>query len=145
MRTARTIMKKNSCRSLLKEKNSGILADTCVWIEFFKTESETGNNLESLILENSVWVCGVVLFELLQGIQSEKERADVLSALSDLPYAEMSKSLWQKAGELFASLKKRGITLPLSDICMSVIALENNLTVFTIDKHFKQIPGLQTY
>lgn len=88
---------------------------------------------------------GIVLFELLQGIQSETEKITVLSALSDLPYVEMTKSLWQKAGGLSASLKKRGISIPLSDICMSAIALEYNLTVFTIDKHFKQIPGLQTY
>ena len=116
-----------------------------MWIEFFKTESETGNKLESLIIENSVWVCGIVLFELLQGIQSEAEKVKILSALSDMPYAEMSKSLWQRAGESSASLKKRGIHIPLSDICMSAIALEYNLTVFTIDKHFKQIPGLRTF
>lgn len=96
-------------------------------------------------MENVVWVCGTVLFELMQGIQSENEKIKILSALSDLPYAEMSKSLWQKAGELSASLKKRGITIPLSDICMSVIAFEYNLAVFTIDKHFKQIPGLRTF
>ena len=129
----------------MNETNKGILVDTCVWIEFFKTESETGNKLESLIIENSVWVCGIVLFELLQGIQSEAEKVKILSALSDMPYAEMSKFLWQRAGELSASLKKRGIHIPLSDICMSAIALEYNLTVFTIDKHFKQIPGLRTF
>lgn len=129
----------------MNETNKGVLVDTCVWIEFFKTESETGNKLESLIIENSVWVCGIVLFELLQGIQSEAEKVKILSALSDMPYAEMSKSLWQRAGESSASLKKRGIHIPLSDICMSAIALEYNLTVFTIDKHFKQIPGLRTF
>ena len=129
----------------MNETNKGILVDTCVWTEFFKTESETGNKLESLIIENSVWVCGIVLFELLQGIQSEAEKVKILLALSDMPYAEMSKSLWQRAGESSASLKKRGIHIPLSDICMSAIALEYNLTVFTIDKHFKQIPGLRTF
>lgn len=129
----------------MNESNRGILSDTCVWIEFFKTTSETGNKLESLILENSVWVCGVVLFELLQGIRSENEKIKILSALSDLPYVEMSKSLWQKAGELSASLKKKGSSIPFSDICMSAIALEYNLTVFTVDKHFNQIPGLRIY
>jgi len=129
----------------LNEPNRGILVDTCVWIEFFKAESEMGAKLESLILENSVWICGIVLFELLQGIHSEAEKIKTLSALSDLPYAEMSKSLWQRAGELSASLRKRGLNIPLSDICMSAIALEHNLTVFTIDKHFKQISGLRIF
>ncbi len=129
----------------MSESNKGILADTCVWIEFFKAGSEIGNKLESLLTENVVWVCGIVLFELLHGIKSENEKIKILSALSELPYAEMSKSLWQKAGELSASLKNRGVTIPLSDICMSTIASEYNLTVFTIDKHFKQIPGVRIY
>lgn len=129
----------------MNEPNRSILVDTCVWIEFFKAESEMGAKLESLILENSVWICGIVLFELLQGIHSEAEKIKTLSALSDLPYAEMSKSLWQRAGELSASLRKRGLNIPLSDICMSAIALEHNLTVFTIDKHFKQISGLRIF
>ncbi len=129
----------------MSESNRGILADTCIWIEFFKASSDAGNKLESLLKENVVWVCGTVLFELMQGIQSENDKIKIVSALADLPYAEMSKSLWQKAGEVSASLKKRGITIPLSDICMSAIASEYNLTVFTIDKHFRQIPGLQIY
>jgi len=35
----------------LNEKTKGILADTTVWIEFFRTRSKTGDTLESLIRE----------------------------------------------------------------------------------------------
>ena len=124
---------------------NGILADTSVWIEFFKSKSSTGDKLEALLVENSVWSCGVVIFELLQGIRSEAERSKILDTLSNLEYAEMSQSLWQKSATIAASLKKKGVTLPLSDIFISAIALEYNLSVFTLDKHFGQITGVKIY
>ena len=129
----------------MNKTSKNILADTSVWIEFFKPESKIGNNLETFLSSNSVWNCGIVLFELLQGVKSETEKSNILNILSGLQYIEMSKSLWQKASELSASLKKRGLNLPLSDIFVATIAIEHNLEVFTLDKHFEQIPGIKIY
>ncbi len=129
----------------MSEKINGILADTSVWIEFFKPQSAIGKKLESLIMKNSVWVCGVVLFELVQGVRAEEEKKNILDALSDLEYAEMTKNLWQKAGELSSSLKKKGLNLPLSDVFIAALAIEHNLQIFTLDKHFEQIPGVKIY
>ena len=66
----------------MSEKNSRILADTSVWIEFFKQRSGTGDELEALILDNAVWICGIVLFELVQGVKSDDEKSKILSTLS---------------------------------------------------------------
>lgn len=129
----------------MKERNNSILADTSVWIEFFKPQSTVGKKLETLIMNNSVWVCGVVLFELVQGVRSEEEKAKILDALSDLEYAEMTRHLWRKTAELSASLKKKGLNLPLSDILITALAIEHNLKIFTLDKHFAQIPGVKLY
>ena len=96
-------------------------------------------------MKNSVWVCGVVLFELVQGVRTEDEKAKVLDALSNLSYVEMTKDLWQKAGELSASVKKKGLNLPLSDIFIAALAIEHNLQIFTLDKHFEQIPTVKIY
>jgi predicted nucleic acid-binding protein len=129
----------------LSEKSRSILADTSVWIEFFKQNSGTGDALETLILEDAVWTCGVVLFELAQGVKSDNEKLQVLATLSHLKYVEMSKALWQKAGDLSASLRKNGQTLPHSDIFIAVIAIEHNLSIFTLDGHFKDIPGVKLH
>jgi len=86
-----------------------------------------------------------VLFELIQGVKSDKEKSVVMNALSGLPYLEMNEQLWQKSAELSSSLKKKGMTLPLSDIFIAAIAIEHTLSVFTLDKHFEQIPGVVIY
>lgn len=129
----------------MSEKSSGILADTSVWIEFFKQRSRTGDALEALILEDAVWTCGVVLFELVQGVRSDREKAQVLTTVSHLNYVEMSKPLWQKAGDLSSALRKKGLTIPLSDIFIAVIAIEHSLSLFTLDGHFEQIPGVKLH
>jgi len=122
-----------------------ILVDTTIWIEFFRSNSETGRFLEKLLIKNAIWICGVVMFEVLKGIKSENEKSKILSLLAGLPYVEMTKALWQSAAVLSASLKKRGLNLPLSDIFIATIAIENDLSVFTLDNHFKQIPSLKLY
>ena len=122
-----------------------VLADTSVWIEFFKAKSEIGSEIESLLKGNHLWTCGVVMFELLQGIKSDSEKKSILEILSAIPYIEMKPFLWEKSAAIASSLKRKGITLPLSDIFIASIAIEHNLSILTLDKHFEQIPNLKIY
>ena len=101
-----------------------VLVDTNVWIEFFRPKSELGHLVENLLADNAVWMCGVVMFEVLKGIRSEEEKAKLLSIFEILPYAEMTKSLWQEASELSVSLRKRGLSFPNSDLLIAAIAFE---------------------
>jgi predicted nucleic acid-binding protein len=122
-----------------------ILVDTTIWIEFFRRGSKIGELLEGLLMESGVWICGIVLFEILQGIKSEGEKSKILTLLASLPYVEMTKALWQRAAVLSESLRKSGVSLPLSDIFIATIAIENDLSVFTLDNHFVQIPDLKLH
>jgi predicted nucleic acid-binding protein len=121
------------------------LVDTTIWIEFFRPKSKIGDRLEILLKENAVWTCGIVMFEILQGIKSEGEKSKTLYVLVSLPYIEMTKKLWQSAAELSILLKKNGVNLPLSDIFIAAIAMENDLAIYTLDNHFTQIPNLKLY
>ena len=125
--------------------NKRILADTSVWVEFFRPTSAKGKELEKLLMDSAVWTCGTVLFELAQGVKSETEKKYILNIFAGLPYVEMTASLWLKAGTLAASLKRSGLTLPNSDIFIATLAIENNLSIFTLDKHFEQIPGVKLH
>ena len=124
---------------------SRILVDTTIWIEFFRGKSKIADHLEMLLMENAVWTCGVVVFEVLQGIKSEGEKNKILSIFAILPYVEMTKRLWQSAAELSILLKKNGVILPLSDIFIAVVAIEKDLSIYTLDHHFTQIPNLKLY
>jgi hypothetical protein len=57
----------------------------------------------------------------------------------------MTNKLWRSAAELSILLKKNGVNLPLSDIFIAAIAVENDLSIYTLDNHFSQIPDLKLY
>lgn len=127
-------------------KASGILPDTCVWIEYFKPgDSALKQTLERLLLNESIFLCGPILYELVQGLKSDKEKTVIVDAMKSLEYREMSEALWIKAGEISSTLRKSGKTLPLSDILIAAIAIKNNLSIFTTDKHFEEINEVLMY
>lgn len=122
-------------------KNKGILPDTCAWIDYFRPGGNAlGQHLERALSSDTVYACGPVLYELVQGARSEKERASLTGALGALPYLEMTEALWIKAGQLSTTLRKRGKTVPLSDILIATLAIEHDLAIMTVDEHFHDIP-----
>jgi predicted nucleic acid-binding protein len=99
-------------------------------------------HLEAALLQGEVVTCGVVLFELLQGIKNPPEETQVMKAFQAVPQLEMTAALWVKAGQLSSQLRKNGHTLPMSDIIIAALALEHSCSLLTVDRHFDDIPGL---
>lgn len=123
---------------------SGVLPDTCAWIDFFAGKSTVVANLVAVALRNSsVFTCGPVLSELLQGTRGERDREAVLKAHRSLEYAEATPAVWVRAGDLAAALRRSGTTVPLSDLLIAAIAIELRLEVITADSHFGLIPGVR--
>ena len=46
---------------------------------------------------------------------------------------------WIVAGEIGAALRKKGVTVPLADLIIYTVALNNNCSIFTLDSHFAMI------
>jgi len=65
--------------------------------------------------------------------------------LEKLPYLEVTRDTWKSAGEISASLRSAGVTIPLSDLIIAAMALSGDHEVFTIDPHFYKIDGLNLY
>jgi len=123
-----------------------VVADTTVWIEFFNDpESEEKQVIDLLIDEDDLALVGPVLAELLQGCRTAGEANAILDHVSALPFLEMNVSAWRRAGELSSSLRRKGTTLPLMDVIIAALALEHDAEVFTIDPHFRSIPGLKLH
>lgn len=120
------------------------LPDTCAWIDFFNDrQTPLTVALECLLREGDAYTCGVVKYELVQGIRSDKEESALLNALRAVTHLEMNESLWVKAGQLSGKLRKKGVTLPFSDILIAVLAVEHDLSVLTIDRHFAHVDGVR--
>jgi predicted nucleic acid-binding protein len=123
-----------------------VIADTSVWIPFFnRPDSREKATLDLLIDADEVALVGVVLAEVLQGCRTPSERETLSEALSALPYFEVTSSTWIRTGDLSAQLLRKGVTLPLSDLLIAVLAIEHGCRVYSLDTHFKKIPGVPLY
>ena len=122
-----------------------IIADTCIWVEYFRGSPSITEELTILINEDSLALCGIVIYELFQGIKNPKVRDMVQSDFEAIPYLEMDRPTWERAADLSLSLRNKGITVPPSDLILAALALENECMVFTEDAHFNAIPGISLY
>jgi tRNA(fMet)-specific endonuclease VapC len=126
--------------------STGIIVDTSIWIDFFNhPQSPHTIYLKTLLRNRRVILVGMVLAELLQGIKTPKEARLVQLSLGKLPYLEMAQDDWKQAGELSASLRRKGTTLPLSDLVIGSMAIREDAELFSADPHFKKIPGLKNH
>jgi len=123
--------------------NRPVLADTSVWINFFK--GVDSKEVEVLIryIENDspVYLCPTIVQEVLQGINNDKQFREVLASLLAFNIlnddgVEMAIS----AANLYRWLRKRGITIRKSNDCLiAQYAIKHSLQVLHQDRDFDLI------
>jgi len=125
---------------------SKVIVDTSVWIQFFNApQSKEKKEIDKLLNDNRVAVVGVIVSELLQGSRSQRDFEKIEDKINALPYMEVSKNTWMEVGRTSFQLRKQGITVPLTDILIAIVARENGCEIYTLDPHFKKIPDVKLY
>lgn len=126
-----------------------VLPDTSVWIDYLR-RGQRGRSaaLDSILQRGEAVVCGPVVAELLAGAAAS-DRDELWSLLASLPWAEIGRAQWRRAGEVAAALRERGTTAPLTDIEIAVAAADADAELWTRDSDFDRIvgvlPGLRRY
>ena len=115
----------------------GVVADTSILIEFFKGKEPISSEVEKLLKENRLVITGIIIAELLQGVKSKKEEYKISVLSEAVEILEVPTDIWFKGGKISSSLRRKGINLPITDVAISALAIEHNLSVFTLDKHFE--------
>lgn len=118
------------------------IVDTSVWIEYFKNQGTLSASLDKDLLAGNIYMVGPVISELLQGAMTEKDFQVLKSSIDGVPFLETSFSDWVLAGELSFKLRKKGVTIPITDCLIGAIALNNSAAVMTLDRHFNHLTDL---
>ena len=123
--------------------DKAVLPDTCAWIDYFNGRTTPlADSLAQALNDRDVVTCGVVIFELFQGVKTDKESEVLRSAFCSLRNLEMDSELWLSAARLSASLRAKGTMIPFSDIIIAALAHRHDLVVLTVDQHFRQVSDL---
>jgi hypothetical protein len=118
-----------------------VLIDTCAWIDFFKSKNgQLGDQVAALIESNQATVTGMITAELLQGVTQEKESQRLKLLLRSIHYLPTEDNDWVTVGMFAQQLRAKGLTLPLTDVLIAVIAQRHAIPVLTLDKHFQHLP-----
>lgn len=121
------------------ERIAMILVDTSVWIDFFRTRTETVHPLAVLLSErNRVCICGLVRQEILQGVRRAKSLTSTKRLLSYLPFLPTSEAMYDRAAEIFQRAARSGLTIPTVDATIAAIALEHRVELYTNDHRHLQ-------
>jgi len=117
-----------------------VLIDTSVWIEFFrKSGSEVSSRLRDVLVEERAAVTGIISLELQRGAAGETELRFLDRFLTALNYIPTKEESYKKAGLMGYNLSKKGIHVGTVDLLIAQAAIENNIPLYTLDKHFKEI------
>jgi len=81
----------------------------------------------------------VPIFSLLQGTKTKKEYEEIFLDLSALHYFEENKEIWKKASLLGFELRRKGKTIPSTDLLIASISLYYDLDILHADNHFEII------
>ena len=120
-----------------------ILIDTSVWIDFFNGIESDNTKIFSDYLENDlpIYICPVIIQEILQGIKSDKEYKqvkDYLFALNVLNDDAIESALG--AVKIYRKLRQKGITIRKSNDCLIAwYAMKYSLKILHQDRDFDNI------
>jgi len=119
-----------------------ILVDTSVWIDYFNgIENKQTEGLDRILSEQSVLVGDIILTEILQGFDRDKDFKLAKQALDPLDCVHLgSKTLAIKAASNFRFLRSKGVTIRKTvDMLIGSWCIEHEVELLHNDKDFDQI------
>lgn len=119
-----------------------ILVDTSVWIDYFNgIENKQTEYFDRILSEESVLLGDIILAEILQGFDSDKDFRLAKQALDPLDCVHLGgKRLAIKAATNFRFLRSKGVTIRKTvDMLIGTWCIEHEVELLHNDKDFNQI------
>jgi predicted nucleic acid-binding protein len=125
-----------------------ILIDTNIYSAFKVDNKDVVDVLRTV---EYIGINSTVLGELYSGFKlgsREVENRSELDAFLDSPrvfFYSIDEATAEIYAEIFKTLRQKGTPIPTNDIWIAATAMQHGLAVYSLDKHFEEIPGLLRY
>ncbi len=114
-----------------------ILIDSSVWIDYFRSGTHT-SKLDTYIDQNLVCTNHLILAELIPFLKVKKQ-FKVIKLLKSLTNITLNIN-WDNIINLQTTCIQKGIKkVGIPDLIILDNVIQNELVLYTLDKHFKQI------
>ncbi|MGR3302540.1 MAG: type II toxin-antitoxin system VapC family toxin [Candidatus Scalindua sp.] len=116
-----------------------ILVDSSVWIDFFNGKITPKTDwLDSALGNQPILIGDIILTEVLQGFQNDKDFKTAKSLLLDFPVMEMlGQELAIKSALNYRRLRKKGVIIRKTiDVIIGSFCIYNNFSLLHDDRDF---------
>ena len=116
-----------------------IVVDSSIWIDYFNgTISKETNWLDEALGIEPIIMGDIILTEVLQGFQNEKDFRTAKKLLLDFPFMDMiGQELAIKSAMNYRALRQKGITIRKTiDVLIGTFCIHNNFDLLHNDKDF---------
>jgi len=124
---------------------SMVLVDSSVWIDYFRGGRHIdADYFNEIIDNNNICINDIILSELIPQLkfQKEYEVIDILQTVRKIPL----NINWEKLIEYQVSNIKNGINkVGIPDLIILQNVIDNDLLLYSLDKHFKSMSLLHKY
>ncbi|MFH0800211.1 MAG: PIN domain-containing protein [Pseudomonadota bacterium] len=120
------------------------IVDTSVWSQALRREhhreTEEVRKLAILLSEGErIFLPGIILQEILQGVQRSEQFKQIREALSCFPVPETGRDDYVFAAELFNHCRSKGVQAATVDFMIASLAIRHKCLLLTSDKDFVHI------
>lgn len=118
--------------------NNSFLVDTSVWIFALRKKfiPSIKERISQLLKEHMLLTNGMIKLEILGGVKIEEEFRRLKARFDALDEVEIDTAVWETAYKMAFDLRRKGITVPSTDILIAACALTTGSTLVHADAHF---------
>lgn len=118
--------------------NNFFLVDTSAWLFALRKDfiPEVKDRIDYLLKEDAIITTGIIRLEILGGTKTENDFQRLKNRLDALDNIETDNTIWQNACELGFKLRRKGLTVPYTDILIATCALKAESIIVHADTHF---------
>jgi hypothetical protein len=118
-----------------------IVVDSSALIEYYRPggDARVREAVAAAIATDQVAVNGIIQVEILAFASGEAERALLTSDFEAFHRLDLAAADFELACELGFNLRRRGITVPATDLIIAASAIRAEAHLLHVDSHFSQI------
>jgi predicted nucleic acid-binding protein len=124
-----------------------VLVDTSVLSLALRRRTVRPERLVDMLMRliedgQSVYLTGIVLQEILQGVKDRAQLARLEHILDEFPLLEPNRQTYKQAARLFSKCHSAGVQVATVDCLIASVAIDNVCHLLTGDTDFKKIAAV---
>lgn len=117
------------------------LVDTSAWIETLRSDGDQAIRevVVELTTEGNVVLCEMILLELWNGAHGVSEQRLLRDLSEELETVPTTSEVWKLATDFAQRSRRKGLTVPATDVLIAACASYHDLRIVHADQHFDKL------